>query len=74
MPTRKLSEEEIKARRDAADGYWETIQTLEEETGDLDRKKKVTKAQIKEANRNFSTLMREIIEGEVELDPQGKLL
>lgn len=71
---RKLTEDEIKARRDAADGYWETIQTLEEETGDLDRKKKVTKAQIKEANRNFSTLMREIIEGEVELDPQGKLL
>ena len=71
---RKLTEEEIKARRDAADGYWETIQTLEQESEALDRNKKVLRAQIKEANRNFATLMREIIEGEVDVDPQGKLL
>jgi len=71
---RKLTEDEIKARRDAADGYWETIQTLEQESEALDRNKKVLRAQIKEATRNFATLMHEIIEGEVEVDPQGRLL
>jgi hypothetical protein len=51
MP-RKLTQEEIDARRQAVEGTWITIQTLKEESETLKNKRKVIAAQIKEQERN----------------------
>jgi hypothetical protein len=68
MP-RKLTQEEIDARRQAVEGTWITIQTLKEESETLKNKRKVIAAQIKEQERNQNVLMTEITTQESTEEP-----
>lgn len=70
---KKLTEQEIAKRREAADGFWQSIQALEADAAQGKQQVKVLRAQIKEAQRNFDGLMDEIISGEVEVDDQQRL-
>jgi len=52
----------------------QTVQALEAELAAGRPQVKVLRAQIKEAQRNFDSLMDEIVTGECEADPQGRLI
>ena len=71
---RKLTPEEIAQRREAADDYWATKIILDSDLKDKIAEAKVIRAKAKEAMVNFASLQDEILSGEVEVDPQGKLL
>ena len=71
---RKLTPEEIAQRREAADGYWETKIILDSDLKDKIAEAKVIRAKAKEAMVNFASLQDEILSGEVEVDPQGRLI
>ena len=71
---RKLTPEEIAQRREAADDYWQTKIILDSDLADKIAEAKVIRAKAKEAMVNFASLQDEILSGEVEVDPQGKLL
>lgn len=71
---RQLTSEEIAERRQSADDYWATKIMLDGDLQDKINEAKVIRAKAKEALANFALLQDEILSGEVEVDPQGKLL